>query len=252
MWMCPFPFPSQPGRRTFPSTPTCVYPRWQVLPPPFPGGCWKSPVNVHVHELLEVPSLKQPFPLSSGLLSQIFAFPSSTSCCHLLPLHFASWQPPHVRGIDPKTSQGVEKSSLQFRDQLLFQQHSEFPAPLGIAGGFSHCSLAGLQHSWEVPSSVAVLSTGVFGSPISLGTRMFYPFPTAFREYAQCFSMDFLTAFGPGCRDCSNLGFLKPEPFVVPAQSCGMVTAFPGVLTAWSREMARETWGATLKDRAGQ
>lgn len=33
MWMCPFPFPSQPGRRTFPSTPTCVYPRWQVLPP---------------------------------------------------------------------------------------------------------------------------------------------------------------------------------------------------------------------------
>lgn len=36
----------------------------------------------------------------------------------------------------------------------------------------------------------------------------------------------------PGCRDCSNFG----EPFVVPAQSCGCVTAFPRVLTAWSRK----------------
>lgn len=63
---------------------------------------------------------------------------------------------------------------------------------ISMAAPWQGCSIPGKS----LPQGlVAVLSTGVFGSPIFLGTGMFYPFPTALREHEQPFPIDFPSAF---------------------------------------------------------
>lgn len=166
-----------------------------------PGGCQKSPVNVHFHELLSLEAWRfqapkslflSPLGCSPKYLHFLSPYPAVTCCrctfCLGSPLVSEGLIPKHHKVLgNLHCSSGIScGSSSIWNFQLLCLLGVSITAP------WQGCSIPGNF----LPSCLgAVLSPGVFGSPISLGTRMFYPFPTALREYQQPFSIPFPSAF---------------------------------------------------------
>lgn len=196
-----FLFPSSQAPGCSHPHPNCVYPRCQVLPPPLPGGCWESPVNVHSHELLSLAAWR--LQASNSLFLSLLGcspkylhflppYPAVTCCC--CTLHLGS--PLVSEGLIPKHHKVLGNlhcsSGIRCGSSSICSFQALCSLGISITAPWQGCSIPG---KFLPQCLVAVLSTGAFGSPISPGTRTFYPFPSAFREHGQSFSTDFLSAF---------------------------------------------------------
>lgn len=151
--------------RTLPSPPNCVYPRCQALPLPLPVPLF----NVHFQELLSPVACR--FQASNSLFLSLlgcspeyldFLSPYPADTCCRCTLHLGS--PPVSEGLIPKHCKVLGNLPCSSGISWSFQ----LPCLLGISvpAPWQGCSIPGnfLPQCLE-----AVLSTGAFGSLVSLG-----------------------------------------------------------------------------------
>lgn len=156
---------------------------------------------MHFHELLSLAAWR--FQASNSLFLSLLGcspkylhflspYPAVTCCC--CTLHLGS--PLVSEGLIPKHHKVLGNlhcsSGISCCSSSIWSFQPLCLLGISIAAPWQGCSIPG---KFLPQCLVAVLSTGVFGSPISLGTRNFYPFPTAFRAYEQSFPIDFPSAF---------------------------------------------------------